>query len=96
MHAEKFEEKRALAHSVTLSHPHTPLLSPGPWKPSKQVLTFGRKAAVWLPSMGTTVQSSCVRCMTEHHTSLTQPLNCRKGGEVMFVDTFALDLLYFM
>lgn len=64
--------------------------------PSKQVLSFGRQAARWLPSMGTTVPSCCVRFIMGQHTGLTQPLNYSKGGEVTDMNIHAPDLLYFM
>lgn len=34
--------------------------------------------------------------MTGHYTGLTHPLNNSKGGEVIYMDTFAPDLLNFM
>lgn len=64
--------------------------------PSKQVLSFGRQAARWLLSMGTTVPSCCVRFIMEQHTGLTQTLNYSMGGEVTDMDIYAPDLLYLM
>lgn len=64
--------------------------------PSKQVLSFGRRAAPWLWSMGTAAASCCVRCMMGHHKGLAQPLNYSKDGEVTDMDIFALHLLHFM
>lgn len=57
--------------------------------PSKQVLSVGRQAAGWLPSMRTTEASCCVSCVSDG----TQVLNYSKAGEVTDMDRFALHLL---